>query len=268
MLVDTHAHLTMSDYAPDLPAVLERAAMAGVSSVVCVGIDLSSSREAIGLARRHGGVVATVGVHPNDGAPLPGCWLDELRSLAAEPEVVAIGEIGLDYYRDRVPRDRQRELFQAQLDLAGELGLPVVVHNRQADSDIMDMLGRWASQLSAQHPKGVLHCFSGDLAMMQSCTEAGFCISFAGPITYPGSKNAAGLVAAAASDRLLVETDSPYLSPQGCRGRRNEPSNVRLVAEQMAIFRGESLNTVMHYTGQNADRLFGLKDRSTLTLRD
>ena len=268
MLVDSHAHLTMPEYDPDLPAVLERAVLAGVSRVVCVGIDLPSSREAIELARRYGGIVATVGVHPNECAQLPARWLEQLRSLASEPEVVAIGEIGLDYYRDRVPKDRQRELFQTQLDLAGELGLPVVVHNRQAGADIMGMLGEWAAQLSAQHPKGVLHCFSGDLAMMRSCSEAGFCISFAGPITYPSSRDAPGLVAATAADTLLVETDSPYLSPQGCRGRRNEPANVRLVAERVATLRGESLDAVARYTSQNADRMFGLKDRPTLTQRD
>lgn len=263
MLVDTHAHLTMPEFAPDLPAVLERAAAAGVFAIVCVGIDLSSSREAVELSSRHQGVVATVGVHPNDSGQLPSGWLEELRALLAEPEVVAVGEIGLDYYRKRVAKDRQREVFQAQLDLAGELGLPVVIHNRGAGADLAEMLMKWVEGLSAQHPRGVLHCFSGDLSMMRSCCAAGFCVSFAGPVTYPNSENATEMVAAAPRDCLLLETDSPFLSPQPYRGKRNEPANVRLVAERVATLRGEGLDAVMQFTGQNAERLFGLKARST-----
>ena len=172
MLVDSHAHLTMSDYAQDLPAVLERAAKTGVSYIVCVGVDLDSSREAVQLAQRYPGVVATIGVHPNDSDQLPPNWLAELRALSANPKVVALGEIGLDYYRKYVAKERQRDVFRAQLDLAGDLGLPVVVHNREADADIFEALSNWAEKLGAEHLE-VLHCFSGDVDMMRGCCTAG-----------------------------------------------------------------------------------------------
>ena len=266
-MVDTHAHLTMPEFSPDLPAVLERAAAAGVSTIVCVGVDLQSSRDAVDLAERHQGLVAAVGVHPNDCANLPSGWLEELRALSAAPAVVAIGEIGLDYYRKRVGKGLQHEVFRAQLDLAGELGLPVVVHNREAGADLAETLLKWEERLSVQHPRGVLHCFSGDLAMMRSCCAKGFYVSFAGPITYRNSTKAAELVAAAPRDRLLVETDSPFLAPHPYRGRRNEPAHVVLVAERVAAIRNESLANVLRSTGENAGRLFGLESRPTLPKR-
>ncbi len=262
MLVDSHAHLMMAEFAPDLPAVLERAAEAGVATIVCVGVDLPSSREAVEMAQRYPEVVAAVGVHPNEGADLPPGWLEELRALAVMPRVVALGEMGLDYYRQRTGRERQRELFEAQLELSRELGLPVVVHNREADADLAEILVEWAGSLPAQHPRGVLHCFSGDLPMMNSCCGAGFYVSFAGPITYRNAGRSAQMAAAAPRDQLLVETDSPYLAPHPHRGRRNEPAYVRLVAERMATLRNESFDEIVEDTGRNAARLFGL-DRST-----
>lgn len=259
MLVDTHAHLTMPEFAPDLPAVLERALSAGVSAIVSVGVDLPSSREAVDLAQRRREVVATVGIHPNDCAGLEPGWLDRLRALAGEPRVVAIGEIGLDYYRQRTGRPRQREVFQAQLGLAGELGLPVVVHNREAGPDVADILVAWSAGLPAQHPRGVLHCFSGDVPLMEKCCEAGFYVSFAGPITYRNAKRSLEVAAAAPQDRLLIETDSPFLAPHPYRGKRNEPALVRIVAERMAELRGESLDQMSEITRRNASRLFRLE---------
>lgn len=259
MLVDTHAHLTMPEFAPDLPAVLDRAAAAGVSTIVCVGLDLPSSSEAVGIAQRYPQVVATVGIHPNECAELVDGWLDRLRALSGLPGVVAIGEIGLDYYRQRTPRERQREVFRAQLALASEVGLPVVIHNRASDQDMAEILLEWAVSLPAQHPRGVLHCFSGDLTWMRDCCQAGLYLSFAGPITYHNARKAAEMAAAAPGDRLLVETDSPYLAPHLYRGKRNEPAFVRLVAERMAELRGGSFDSIVEITGQNAARLFGLE---------
>ena len=259
MLVDTHAHLTMMEFSADLSAVLERAAAAGVGIVVCVGVDLPSSRDAVDLARRHPGVVAAVGVHPNEGAGLPSGWLDELRALARMPRVVALGEIGLDYYRQRTERPRQLELFRAQLELSRELGLPVIVHNREADAEVGEILVEWAETLPAQHPRGVLHCFSGDLPLMNGCVAAGFYVSFAGPITYRNAGRTAEMAALAPEDRVLVETDAPYLAPHPHRGKRNEPAYVRLVAERMAELRGQSLDGIARITGGNAARLFGLE---------
>lgn len=257
----------MAEFAADLPDVLDRAAAAGVAAIVCVGVDLPSSRDAVQLARRHPGVVATVGVHPNECAELPPDWLEELRALAGAPEVVALGEMGLDYYRWRTGRERQREVLEAQLDLARDLSLPVVVHNRLADGDLVEILAGWAASLPERHPRGVLHCFSGDLALMGRCSGAGFYLSFAGPITYRNAGVVAEAAAAAPRDRLLVETDSPYLAPHPYRGKRNEPAHVRLVAERMAALRGESLEAIIEITGRNAAGLFGLDGQSVLSKR-
>ncbi len=258
MLIDTHAHLTMPEFAPDLPQVLERAAAAGVATILCVGVDLPSSDEAVVLAQQLPMLRATVGVHPNDSEALPEAWIDQLRALARDPVVVALGEIGLDYYRERTDPERQRAVFRAQLDLAGELNLPVVVHNREASEDVAEILQEWSRSLPAEHPRGVLHCFSGDRALLDRSCAAGFCVSFAGPITYSNGKLAAEMAAAAPADCLLLETDSPYLAPHPHRGKRNEPALVRVTAERMAALRGVSLETIVETTGRNAARLFGL----------
>lgn len=259
MLVDTHAHLTMPELIGDLAGVLQRAAEAGVSAIVSVGIDLESSRQAIGLASQNSQLFAAVGVHPNDCSNLDPEWLRQLRDLARAPRVVAIGEIGLDYYRNRVPREQQLGVFQAQLELAGELGLPVIIHDRAADDDVAKILQQWSSSLPSQHPRGVLHCFSGDSDLISAGTGAGFYVSFAGPITYLNGRKAAEMAAAAPWDRLLVETDSPYLAPHPHRGKRNEPAFVRLIVERLAEIRGETSERTVEITGRNAAKLFGLE---------
>ena len=258
MLVDTHAHLTMAELADDIPGVLARASSAGVEAIVCVGIDLKSSREACVMARRHPLVRATVGVHPNDCSDLDSHWLDDLRSLASAQDVVAIGEIGLDYYRQRTGHDLQQEVFRKQLDLAAELDMPVVVHNRDADEDVASILRDWSSSLADGHPRGVLHCFSGDRGLLDAVISAGFHVSFGGPITYSNGKKAAEMAAAAPWNRLLLETDSPYLAPHPYRGKRNEPALVRLIAERLADLKGETVAKTIEITGRNAARLFGL----------
>lgn len=268
MLVDTHAHLTMPELAGDLPGVLQRAATASVSAVICAGIDLESSRQSVDLAWQHAQLFATVGVHPNDCSGLAPGWLQEVRTLAGQPRVVAIGEIGLDYYRDRTPREQQLRVFQAQLELAGELGLPAVIHDRAADADVAKILRQWSSNLPSWHPRGVLHCFSGDGDLMDAGIEAGFYVSFAGPITYLNARRAAEMAAAAPWDRLLVETDSPYLAPHPYRGKRNEPAFVRVIVERMAEIRGETVERTVEITGRNAAKLFGLEASPAPLKRD
>ncbi len=257
MLVDTHAHLTMPELARDLPGVLERAGASGVGSIVCVGVDLASSRRTAEMAERHPELVAAVGVHPNDCADLPSDWIEDLRSLAVLPRVVAIGEIGLDYYRQNTPRDLQRTVFERQLELAAELSLPVIVHNRASDADVTATLAEWSLGLPAAHPRGVLHCFSSGRAVLDAVLAGGFRVSFAGPVTYPNGKLAAEMAAATPGDRLLLETDSPYLAPHPHRGKRNEPAMVRLIAERVAELRGESIEQTIARTSENALHLFG-----------
>lgn len=263
MLVDTHAHLMMAEIMPELPDVLARASAAGVRAIVCVGIDLKSSGEAALLASQHQELYAAVGVHPNDCAGLGAGWTEEIRRLAVLPRVVAVGEIGLDYYRERTSRDLQRQLLATQLEIAAELNLPVVVHNRQADEDVGSILCEWAAGLPEAHPRGVLHCFSGDRKLLETVVAAGFYVSFAGPITYSNGRLAAETAAAAPWDRVLVETDSPYLAPHPHRGKRNEPAHVRLVVERLAQLRGVTVEQAVEITGRNAVRLFGLAELPT-----
>lgn len=255
-LVDTHAHLHDSAYASDRAAVVARAVAAGVTRLVCVGTDLPSCRQTLEVSELHAGVFAALGVHPHEASQLDAEALAELRTLAGQPKVVAIGEIGLDYYRDRSPQGDQREAFHAQLALAGELGLPVIVHDREAHAEVMATLRQWVQDYPGA--RGVLHCFSGDEAMARAAIALGFCISFAGPLTYPNAARLPQLAASLPLEWLLVETDCPYLTPAPLRGQRNEPANLALVAERLAALRGLTLAEVAEATTANAIRLFGL----------
>ena len=253
MLVDTHTHLMDPAFGDDLPEVLRRAEGAGVGAMVCVGYDEDSSREAVRLAEAYRQIVAAVGIHPNYAAQAgPGAF-DRLRRLARHPRVVGIGETGLDNYRHHTPAPTQREWFRRHLDLAVELSLPVVVHNRQADDEVADILPAWAAETGGS---GVLHCFSGGPPMLAAGLAAGFTVSFAGPLTF---KNAGGLPELARQvppDRLVVETDCPYLAPAPHRGKRNEPALLRLTAARLAELRGVSPDELARATTDNARRLF------------
>jgi TatD DNase family protein len=253
MLVDTHAHLMEKAFAIDLPVVLERAAAAGVVAIVCVGYDEKSSVAAVALAERYPQLVAAVGIHPNSAGAADLSAFQRIRELARHPRVVGIGETGLDNYRKRTPPAVQREWFRRHLDLAAELDLPVVVHNREADYEVGPMLLDWAKE---SRGRGVLHCFSGDDAMLAAGLEAGFTVSFAGPLTY---KNAGDLQTRAQRvplDRVVVETDCPYLPPHPHRGRRNEPALVQLTAARLADLHGVTGEEMERVTTENARRLF------------
>jgi TatD DNase family protein len=261
-MIDTHCHLDFPHFDEDRDAVLAQAAQAGVTAIINPGTDLESSRRAVDLAERFESIYAAVGVHPHDASTFDGQVLTSLRELAARPGVVAVGEIGLDYYRDLSPRPQQRAAFRAQLDLATELDLPVIIHQRESADDVMSVLGDWAA---GGHPGCVLHAFSGDRAMTDEAISHGFYIGVGGPLTYPqrgpASKNARRLpevVAALPLDRILVETDAPYLSPHPYRGQRNEPARVMLVVERLAELRGLSLDEMSHQVTENARRLFRL----------
>lgn len=257
-LIDTHAHLDDEKFRDDLPAVLERARAAGVTRVVTIATTAASSAACIELARRHPVLAATVGIQPNHVAEArPGDW-DEVVRLATAAEVRAVGETGLDRYWDYTPFPQQEEFFARHLDLARRHGLAVVIHCRQAEVDVVRML---RADCDRHGPvRGVMHSFTGDAATARACLEMGLYISFAGMLTY---KNAGDLRAVAAGippDRLLVETDSPYLAPVPVRGRRNEPAHVVHTATCLAGLVGLTPEALAEQTTRNARTLFGLRD--------
>lgn len=255
-LIDTHAHLDLlaADGVP-VEVALAHARDAGVERIVTIGIDVPSSREAVRLADEHDEVFATVGVHPHDAEYYDSQAEDELRALAAHPKVVAIGEAGLDYYRDRSPRDRQRLAFRRQLELAADLGLPVCIHCRDASQDLLRILTRQPRKPDTM----VLHCFSGDEVLSSKMVELGCYISMAGPATFRNAKVSARVAQVVPLERLLIETDCPYLAPDPHRGTTNEPALLPIIADRIAQLRGITPAEVASATTSNASRVFGFK---------
>ncbi len=254
MLIDTHAHLTDKAYNKDLEDCLKRAAEAGVAAVINVGFNLSNARKAVALAGAYPNLYATAGIHPHDAAGTARGYLEDLRRLAAHPRVVALGEMGLDFYRNLSPPPVQEGVFREQLRLAREVGLPVVIHDRDDHRRILDIL----TEEGVGERGGVMHCFSGDLPLARECMKLGLYISIAGPVTYSKASDLKEVAAACPRDRLLLETDCPYLTPHPFRGKRNEPAHVALVCRQVAELRGETPEEVARTTAENAVRLFGL----------
>jgi len=260
MLIDSHCHLHFPHFEHDRPQALERAWQANLSAVVVVGTDAEDSRRAAALAESDQRLFACVGCHPHSAAALDEAGRAALRSLASSPKVVAIGEIGLDFYRSLSPPDVQRAVFEEMLDLAHELSLPVVIHARQADEETFAILSRWADNIphSRSEPLGVLHCFSGDLTLALRYRELGFLISLAGTVTYPSAGQQAAVAAGMPLDAILVETDAPYLAPQANRGRRNEPAYLQKTIARIAELRGHTPGDVAERTAANAAALFRL----------
>jgi TatD DNase family protein len=234
-MIDSHCHLDFPDFDEDRDEVLARAIEAGVTTIINPGTDLESSRRALALTERYDNVYAAVGVHPHDASALDRQALAELRQLASHPKVVAIGEIGLDYYRDLSPRAQQRAAFQAQLALAADLDRPVIIHQRESADDVMAALRDWAM---GGHPGCVLHAFSGDEAVADEAVSLGFFIGVGGPLTFKNARRLPEIVTRLPLGCLLVETDAPYLAPHPYRGRRNEPAYVTLVVKRLAELRG------------------------------
>lgn len=256
MLVDTHCHLDFDRFDGDRDEVVARAAAAGVKRIVVPALDLQNAPAVLALAERYEAVYAAVGVHPNSAAGWRDGWLDTLRDFAAHEKVVAIGEIGLDYYWDRTPHDTQHQAFSRQLELAAELALPVIVHNREASQDLLRLL--LASPLDGRAEPGVLHSFSAPPQIAREALAAGYYLGFTGPLTFKKSDELRAIAAAAPLDRLLVETDAPFLAPHPHRGQRNEPAYVALVAEQLATLHHLEPAGMAAQTTANASRLFGL----------
>lgn len=254
MIPDSHAHLDLIE--ADTGSVLDGARRNGVSPVITIGIDLDSSAEAVRLAEAFESVFAAVGLHPNDTSGQPPGAFEALEELArSSGMVVAIGETGLDYYRERSPAPVQKEAFRLHVRLARRLGKPLVVHDREAHNDVLDVL----EEEGAGDVPTVLHCFSGDPAMMEECMKRGYFVSFAGPITFKKSEKAREAAAAARIDRLLVETDSPFLSPDPFRGKANLPERARLVADRLALLRGLSTEEMDAVLMENTARVFGTR---------
>ncbi len=259
-IFDTHCHLDVPAFDHDRDDAIARAHAAGVTHLLNPAYDLASSRRAVTLAATHAGVVAAVGIHPNDSAGFGQSHLTALRELAHAPQVVAIGEIGLDYHWQTVPRDQQARAFIAQLALARELDLPVIVHCRDAYDDALALLRDHGRNL----PGLVMHAFSGRTDHLRAALELGFYIGVGGPITYPKAHALREMVGAAPLERIVVETDSPYLAPQSHRGRRNEPAYAADVVRAIAELRGLPDGDIARITTDNGRRLFRLDGEGTV----
>ena len=252
MLIDTHAHLDDARFDGDRDAVIARARDAGVGAFVSIGCDLATSRAAVELADRYPFVYATVGVHPHEAKQIGDSWYDDLRRLAQHKKVVAYGEIGLDYHYNHSPPRLQRERFREQIVLAKDLRLPIVIHTREAQADTIAIL----KEENAGDVGGVFHCFSGDASLAKDALDLGFLLSFSGVITFQNATTLRDIVKTVPRDRILVETDCPYLTPAPHRGQRNEPAYVRLVAEKIAVLQGMTTDEVAELTTKNARRAF------------
>lgn len=254
MFCDSHAHLDDEAYDDDRSEMLSRARKSGISLVINVGYDLPSSRNSVALAREHDFIYAAVGIHPHDADTATGDAFNELREMAKFPKVVAIGEIGLDYYRELTPGEVQQEAFRKQISLAKELNKPIIVHDRDAHGDVMAILKEEAPFVKG----GILHCFSGSWEMAKECLKLGFYISIAGPVTFNNAGKLKEIAAQVPLERLLIETDSPYLTPQPHRGKRNESSYVVHVAERIAELREITPEEIGEVTTANAKKIFGI----------
>lgn len=253
MLVDTHAHLQWASFDKDREKVINRAKRAGVEYIVNIGFDVDGSINAIDLAEKYKGLYATVGIHPHNASQFNQKVLNKLRKLSENPKVVAIGEIGLDYYRNLSSRQAQKKAFKDQLFLAKELELPVVIHNREAHADTLEILSKFKEKTTI-----IMHCFSGSREMAEQCVKSNFYISFAGPVTFPNSHKLHEIAKWIDLKKILLETDCPWLAPQDMRGKRNEPAFLIFIAKKIAELRRISMDELSEATTKNAREIFQL----------
>jgi TatD DNase family protein len=258
-LIDTHAHLDVKEFDNERDEVIARAVIAGVTKIITVGTDVSSSRKAIELAEKYAQVYAAVGIHPHYAGRIENSYITQLKELTKRPKVVAIGETGLDFYRSYSPREAQFAVLRAQMELASELNLPIVIHTRQAVKETIELVDEWVKRypIAPGKPRGVIHCFSEDTGTARKFLGLGFYISFAGYVTYPKSL-APDVAKSIPIDKIMVETDCPFLPPQKYRGKRNEPSYVLLTAEKLADALEMPLEQFAAQTTENAQRFFNI----------
>jgi len=254
MLIDTHAHLDDKRFDGDRAQVINQCRDEGIICIINVGADISSSVKSITLAGKHSFIYAVVGVHPHDARTMDDNSIEVLRSLVRKDKVVAIGEIGLDYHYDFSPREQQKTAFRQQLMLARGLKLPVVIHDREAHGDILEIL----REGKASEIGGVMHCFSGSKEMARECIDMNFFISFAGPVTFHNARKVKEAAEYVPLDRILIETDCPYLTPVPHRGKRNYPGNVKYVAEQVSRIKNISVEELMEAVAVNTKKLFNI----------
>ncbi|GMQ78777.1 MAG: TatD family hydrolase [Anaerolineae bacterium] len=255
MIVDTHCHLDFEWFDDDREQVIERAGAAGVSNIIVPALDLANSRTVLELAGQYESVFGAVGVHPNSSANWEDNWIDAISDLAQQPKCVAIGEIGLDYYRDSSPKLVQQTALEAQLHLAWKRNLPVIIHNRDSDHDLINLLK--ASPIAGRDHPGVLHSFLTSWEIAEQALDLGFYIGFTGPITYKNSDSLRQVIKKVPLDRILVETDAPFLTPQAKRGQRNEPAYVAFIVEELARIKQRPVEEIAAITTGNATALFG-----------
>lgn len=260
LMVDTHCHLNFDSYNEDRAAVIESAKKAGVTRIIIPAVDMETCEEAIALAEQHEGIYAAVGVHPNSTADFDANMIERLRAWSKAKRVISIGEIGLDYYWDKSPKAKQFEAFEAQLALATELQLPVIIHNREADADVMAILENWVKSVpeNMQARLGVLHSFSSSLAIAEKALDLGFYLGFTGPITFKKADDLRSVAQRVPLNRLLVETDAPFLTPEPYRGKRNSPAYIPYIVDRIAALHGISSAELASITTENALRLFAL----------
>lgn len=254
MWIDTHAHIAASDFASDIDAVVTRAHEAGVSRIVCVADNLRSAHGSVDLAMRYDSVYATAGIHPHNAEAAVEDDFTKLRTLLAHERVVAVGEMGLDFHYDFSPVDVQKQVFRRQIELAQEFNRPIIMHSRKAEHDVLDILG----EVGIPKAGGVMHCFWGDLRAAQRTVDAGLYIGVGGPVTFKNAGDLREILKSLPLDRILVETDSPYLAPVPFRGKRNEPAYVAQTGRALAELLGLSDDEMARVTTENAIRLFGL----------
>lgn len=255
-LIDTHCHLDMQAYDSDLDHVLEQAANVGIRNIITIGIDLASSKAAVNLADRYPQIYATIGVHPHEADKVTPAILHELSRLAKAPKVVGYGEIGLDYAKNYAPHDVQRKAFAMQLELAKKLGLPIIIHDREAHNETIQLL----REIGPFPKRGVMHCFSGDVSLARQVIDFGFYISIPGVVTFKNAKELQEVVRDIDIQHLILETDGPFLAPVPFRGKRNTPAKIIHTAQMVAELKKMSLNDVAAMTTRNAIDLFRLPD--------
>lgn len=251
MLTDTHCHLFYDDLKSNLSEVIERAKKMGVNRFICVATNLEDAEESKSLSKAYTNIFASAGIHPHDAKDAPDNYVERLYELLDHDKMVAVGEIGLDYFRDLSDRKTQLNVFRKQMAIAQDLGLPVIFHNREADADVVNVLSDFPNVI------GVAHCFSSNIGTAKKFIDLGYYISFSGNLTFKNS-HLPDVALQLPLERLLVETDCPYLSPVPHRGKPNEPSRVKFVAEKLAEIHGVSLEEIGNITSSNATKLFGL----------